>query len=1355
MPVTGVSRASKLVETIIKTDRREAAAPGQAPSGTPADVPANEAAPGVGKASAETGGAEAAGSSQGAPQTKALPQGKKADDHQPMPDEVRRYAGWRHVLPELMLSSVVVNVLALAMPLALLQMYDRVVPNESYSTLTLLIGGVVLAVTLEALMKYFRGSISSWLGARFEHQVGVAALQHLSGVPVQRFRAIEPGIHAERLGAVAKVRDFYSGDTLAVFLDLPFVFIFLGVIGVIGGWLVVVPAVMLLLFVLVFIQYGRVLRKRIGERTVLDDRRFNFLAETIGGVHSVKTMAMEPLMYRRYERLQEANVEKGAELARATAVAGNMGTLFTQLMTVGVVAGGTLVVVEGSMTPGGLAACILLAVRALQPLRRSLATWMRYQNVSIARDRLRTLFEEPSEHASTLPPLTDLRGEVELRGVSLRHPGMDHDLLHNVSLHVGAGECIGIRGGSGSGKTSLLTLMNGASKPATGAVLVDGQPLDGFDPDSLHTRIAYLPQQGELVTGTILENITMFQPHLNDAAIEVARAVGLDGLVAHMRLGYETVVGDGVTETMPGGIRQRIAIARALVTDPTVLLFDEANINLDLDGDNELRKYLEAQKGRRTIVLVTHRPSLLKLADRVYSLRDGELLDDGGQAGRDDLGEVADIEVLDRPEGGEQGVADAISYFRKPSDLSVCLPALLTAVGWRGVPREMAEAMPHMVDSLDLSGLRNVMANLGYRSRSYRTRFDRVDPRLLPCLFVPDEAGAKVVLSRENDGTLTAFDADTLTLDRIENPAAVAGEAFVFNNEDQNVRQREQKTWSRRLFGRFHGLLVFVFLLSVVSAILALAPPMFVRTVFNSVLPTADMGLEGLLIVGVLLVVWLDWTMRNLKARILGHVAARTEYIVGNSVFQRILGLPASSIERVSVGEQVARIRDLEAVRDFFLGPLSMLVYDIPAIVIYVIILGIMNPPILIVIGAAAACYTLLGAVAYAPQRQAQMRATRLTAERSKFLSETLTKLPVLRIAGASSRWLERFRDLSGKATHAEWRSRRVSERIGTVAHLIGLCTAIGALSFAVTAAMSGAGSAGAVMATMMIIWRLTGPLHNGFMSVGTLVRVAASLRQIDNLMKLKVERDASTKQTVRPDTRGAVAFSRVSFRYSMDADPALLGVTFSIEPGKVVAVAGSNGSGKSTLLKLLVRTYSPQAGSIRIDNVDIRQLTPADLRAQISYMPQRCEIFYGTIAQNLRLVEPTASQAELEWAARMAGMLDDILDLPEGWGTRISDTRADQLPNGFRQRLSLARAYLRQAPIMLLDEPGNGLDEAGDRAFMQAVEWLRGRSTVFIVSHRPSHMRLADVCLYLDRGALRAMGPFDDIKQTILSGLK
>jgi len=1261
---------------------------------------------------------------------------------------LRGHAGWTRVLPELLLASLVTNLLGLALPLSLLQMYDRIIPNQSHATLGFLVAGVLLAVTLESLTRFLRDSVTGWMGARFEHGVSLEALRHMLGMPTQAFRRAEPGIHAERLGAPAQVRDFYSGETLAVYLDLPFVAIFLGAIALIGGWLALVPAAILAVFALLLMLQGRRLRRRIDARSLQDDRRLSFVSEVIGGIHSVKALAMEKLMCRRHERLHEVNAERGQAVARAADAANNLGASFTQLMIVGVVAAGSHAVLTGTMTPGALAASILLSVRALQPLRRSLATWMRHQNVRVARDRLAALFAEPSESDLQRPPLPEIAGEVTLRGVTLHPPGSAAALLQEVTLHVPAGSCVAIRGESGSGKTSLLNLLTGAAQPAEGEVRIDGQALDRFDPDSLHRRIAYLPQEGELVTGTILENITMFRPRLEARAQEVAQEIGLDRLVTQMRCGYETPVGDGVTETMPGGIRQRIAIARALVHDPAVILFDEANINLDLDGDAALRRYLAAQRGQRSIVLVTHRPSLLDLADRIYSLKDGHLLDDGGEAGRDDREAGARTRVeAGEPERPPFSVADAIRYFETDSDFSMCLPALLASLGWRGDGRELAEAMPHMVDSLDLSGLRNVMAELGFTSAAYPTRLDRIDPALLPCLFVPETGGAKVITGCGNDGVAIAFDSDTMGMTRLEAPEALRGAAYVFSPAESETRAPERRPWTRQLLARFRPLMGFVAGLTVISALLALAPPMFVRSVFDTVLPTGDLSLVPTLLGGVLLVLALDAALRGLRGRILGHLAARTEYLVGNGVFQRVLSLPPASVERVTLGEQIARIRTLESVRDMFQGPLMLVLADLPSILVYVTILGLINAQVLIVIAAAAVLYVILGVASYGPQRRVTLRASRLAADRSAFITETLDRLPLLRISGVGGRWLERFRALSGQAAHAEWSARRIGDTVAALAHLIGLYAGVGALAVTVLAAMAGTGSTGSVLATMIIIWRLTGPMTNGFMAAGTLIRVLTSLRQIDNLMALKGERDQDPQRRLRTEVRGAVTFSRVSFRYTMDADPALLGVSFSVKPGQVVAIAGPNGCGKSTLLKLLVRTYAPQAGSILIDDVDIRQMAPAELRTQISYMPQQCEIYYGTIAQNLLLAEPTATPAELDWAAGMAGLLDDVRALPEGWQTRISDTRAGQLPHGFRQRLSLARAFLRRAPLMLLDEPGNGLDNEGDRTFMAALDWFRGRSTVFITSHRPSHLRMADLCIYLEHGAVKAVGSYDDIK--------
>jgi ATP-binding cassette subfamily C protein LapB len=235
----------------------------------------------------------------------------------------------------------------------------------------------------------------------------------------------------------------------------------------------------------------------------------------------------------------------------------------------------------------------------------------------------------------------------------------------------------------------------------------------------------------------------------------------------------------------------------------------------------------------------------------------------------------------------------------------------------------------------------------------------------------------------------------------------------------------------------------------------------------------------------------------------------------------------------------------------------------------------------------------------------------------------------------------------------ANFRDYQVHARIASIAQIVGSITGLLALVVSAYLSIHGQISGGTMVATMMIMWRVTSPLQNIFMAATALVRIRTNIRQVENLMRLQGESEIGATQTIRPNVLGTLSFARVSFRYANDADPALLGVSFSVEPGQVIVIAGANGSGKSTLLKLIERIYIPQAGTIRLDNVDIRQLTAADLRAKISYMPQHCELFYGTVAQNIRLVHPAATEEELNWAVDMAGLAEDIAALPEGFNTR------------------------------------------------------------------------------------------------------
>ena len=526
---------------------------------------------------------------------------------------------------DLVAVSLVLNILGLALPMTLLQIYDRILPNKSVGTMVMLLLGVLAALLMESLLTFCRSYVTGWVGARFEFKAGCEAMNRMLMSRIDVFEREGAGVHMERMNSLSTVREFYAGQVMLTMLDLPFALIYLSLVAFLGGWLVFVPIIMLVAFTYSAMRLGITLRAAIQQRMVADDRRYNFLIEVLGGIHTVKAMAMESLMARRYERLQESCAEAYHDVTLKSADSMNISSFFSQLTMVSVAGLGCLIVINGDMTTGGLAACSMMAGRALSPLQKALGVWTRFQTFILARKRLEELYDLPLESMAGLPSIGNVKGALELRDIVFTYDAKLQPVIRGASLKIAEGECVAVLGGNGSGKTTLLALMQGALQPTSGQILIDGQDVSQFDPQSIRSKIAFLPQSGVLFQGTILQNLTMFRTELEDAAIETAGLLGLDEVVSTMAMGYDTPVGDGAYDSLPRGIRQRIAIARALVQNPRIVLFDEANSAMDGAGDNFLRVWLERAKGKRTLILVTHRPSLVKLADRSYDLEHGVL----------------------------------------------------------------------------------------------------------------------------------------------------------------------------------------------------------------------------------------------------------------------------------------------------------------------------------------------------------------------------------------------------------------------------------------------------------------------------------------------------------------------------------------------------------------------------------------------------------------------------------------------------------------------------------------------------------------------------------------------------------
>ena len=711
---------------------------------------------------------------------------------------------------------------------------------------------------------------------------------------------------------------------------------------------------------------------------------------------------------------------------------------------------------------------------------------------------------------------------------------------------------------------------------------------------------------------------------------------------------------------------------------------------------------------------------------------------------------------------GETKRTEPRADFAVASDLAACLRPLISALGWKGDPRHVAEAIPHFTDSLDITGFLNVMGNLNYGCRSTDIRLDRIDARMMPCLFLPKGRAAVVVLGTES-GSLQLIDGATGQV--IEGaPPAWEGSAYFFSPVEQEEKgpRAADKGWFWTTIRRFRGLVYQLLGVTFVLNLLSLATPLFVMSIYDRVIPTGSVVTLTYFGAGVLIAMASDLMLRTVRAKVLAFVGARLDTILGSAVFQRILFLPPSLTEGSTVGAQVARLKSFEAVREVFSGPIALILLEFPFVIVSLAVIAILGGPIAAVPVLMMAVFVLVGLVMAPFVRSSVADAAKATSRKQEFVIETLSQLRAIKYNGAETVWMDRFRDLSAKTAMEGFRGAQVASLISTISHVLMVSAGVATIGFGVVRVIGGEMTLGALVASMILVWRVLAPLQTGFVVINKVGQVRSSIRQLNNLMAMRPERAQGVMPEPLKNIRGRVTFSRVSLRYSAEADPALVGANFDVEPGEVVAIVGFNAAGKSTLLKLLLGMHSPQAGSILIDSRDIRQMDPIELRHAIGYVPQVCRFFYGTIAQNLRLANPLATDEDLRQAAARAGVLDDVLALEQGSGewrrtgfdVRIGDSSSKQVPASLRQGLNLARAYLKEAPILLFDEPGAGLDYAGDQKFIETIKQLKGEATVFIVTHRPSHIETADKVIWLDGGQVMAAGPTKDVIKRMPGGI-
>ncbi|MBK8121740.1 MAG: type I secretion system permease/ATPase [Sulfuritalea sp.] len=552
---------------------------------------------------------------------------------------------YRKLLGEVLLVSFVLQLFALVTPLFFQVVMDKVLVHRGMTTLDVMAIGLLVVTLFEVALSGIRSYVFAHTTSRIDVELGARLFRHLLNLPLAYFQARRVGDTVARVRELENIRQFLTGNAITLVLDLLFSFVFIGVMLLYSGWLTLVVVVSLPCYLILSVLVTPLLRARLHEKFNRGAENQAFLVETINGIDTVKAMAVEPQMIRRWDTQVAAYVAAGFRTATLGTLAHEGVNLIGKLVTIVTMWLGARLVVDGSLSMGQLIAFNMLAGRVATPVMRLAQLWTDFQQTGISVQRLGDILNTRSEigkaagqgspdgqggrSGTTLPPLV---GKIEFEQVVFRYRPDAPEVLRGIDLIIQPGEVIGIVGRSGSGKSTLAKLAQRLYLPERGRVLVDGIDLAMADSGSLRRQIGVVLQENMLFNRSIRENIALTDPGLPiDAVMAAARLAGAHEFILELSEGYDTLVGEHGS-TLSGGQRQRIAIARALITNPRILIFDEATSALDYESERIIQNNMKAICQDRTVVIIAHRLSAVRDANRIVVVDRGQIVEQGSHA---------------------------------------------------------------------------------------------------------------------------------------------------------------------------------------------------------------------------------------------------------------------------------------------------------------------------------------------------------------------------------------------------------------------------------------------------------------------------------------------------------------------------------------------------------------------------------------------------------------------------------------------------------------------------------------------------------------------------------------------------
>ena len=534
------------------------------------------------------------------------------------------------VYRDVLIAAFFINIFALALPLFTMNVYDRVVPNAAFDTLWVLALGVFFILIADVVLKTLRGHFLDLASRRVDVGLSSRIMEHTLGMRLEH-RPASVGSFAVNLRSFETLRDFITSATITTVVDLPFAVLFFGVIAWIA-WPILIPVLFCVLLLLAFALYMRPRLQKLSETTYQAGALRNAtLIESLAGMETLKSMGAESIMQRKWEEATRFLAGVGVQQRLSSLSVTHFTMWCQQLTSVLVIVTGVYLISKGEMTMGGLIASTMLASRSIQPFGQVAGLSTQFHNAKIGMTSLDGLFATPVEHREegAFVSREHFKGAIEFKGVSFNYPNAETQSLNQVNLQFKAGEHVAILGRVGSGKSTLTKLAMGLYQPVEGAVLVDGIDLRQLEPREYRSSVGYVPQDITLFHGTLRENLTLAQRGISDEAlVAAAERAGLSEFVNRHPRGFDMLIAER-GDSVSGGQRRCIAVARALIHSPNILILDEPTGSMDHSTEAIVKKHLKAYAEHRTMIVVTHRNSLLDLVDRIIVMDAGKVVADG------------------------------------------------------------------------------------------------------------------------------------------------------------------------------------------------------------------------------------------------------------------------------------------------------------------------------------------------------------------------------------------------------------------------------------------------------------------------------------------------------------------------------------------------------------------------------------------------------------------------------------------------------------------------------------------------------------------------------------------------------